>query len=58
MLLRKKKKGRSEYFYFIAVFQVPLSQYSQYARVAYFEVACSELLQGQVRTEILLFHFN
>ena len=55
MLLGKKKKS---IFLSFAVFQVPSTQNSQYATMAYCGVACSELFQGQVRREIQLFHFN
>lgn len=55
MLLREKKKS---IFLSFAVFQVPLTQNSQYATMVYCGVACSELFQGQLSREILLFHFN
>ena len=54
MLLMEKKGA----FFFICLFQVPLTQNSQYATLAYCGVAYSELFQGQVSREILLFHFN
>ena len=44
--LKKKKEARSV-FLVLAIFQVSLTQNSQYVRVTYFGVVCSELLHNQ-----------
>ena len=48
---RKKKEGQNALLAF-AIFQVPLTQYNQYAKMAYFGVVCSEPPQEGWRVSV------